>query len=284
MQMKTATFHLTREYDKTIEQHYKLVAEEFGLSATSTMADEITRASESTAIIQFVSEALTRRQQAGASTPTTIMDVGCGNGYTLQLLVEEFPEQRFIGIEKSNELRSLAQSRFDGRHEIEIVEGDIRVPGFADMASVDILVCQRVLINLLDEEDQKSALRNLINVVHSGGTLLFIEAFSSSLVKLNEARAEFELSSIPPAHHNLYLADDFFEIDELKPLSNNRLQPTNFLSTHYFVTRVLHPLHLGDRPLKRNSEFVRFFSQALKENVGDYSPLKLYMFEKASAE
>lgn len=280
MQMKTATFQMTREYDKTIEQHYKHVAEEFGLSPTSTMADEITRASESTAIIQFVSEALRRRQQAGASQPTTIMDVGCGNGYTLKLLVEEFPEQRFIGIEKSNELRSLAQSRFAGRSNVEIVEGDIRVPGFADMASVDILICQRVLINLLDEEDQKSTLRNLINVVRSGGTLVFIEAFSSSLAKLNEARAEFELSPIPPAHHNLYLADDFFEIDELKHLSNDRLQPANFLSTHYFVTRVLHPLHLGDRPLKRNSEFVRFFSQALKENVGDYSPLKLHMFEK----
>ena len=125
------------------------------------------------------------------------------------------------------------------------------------------------------------ALRNLINVVHPGGTLLFIEAFSSALAKLNEARAEFELSPIPPAHHNLYLDDDFFEIDELKPLGNNQLQPVNFLSTHYFVTRVLHPLHLGDRPLKRNSEFVRFFSQALKENVGDYSPLKLHMFEKS---
>jgi SAM-dependent methyltransferase len=270
-----------KAYDKAIEQHYKLVAEEFGLSSTSTMADEITRASESKAILRFVSEALRRRQQTGAPEPATIMDVGCGNGYTLQLLVEEFPEQRFIGIEKSNELRSLAQSRFAGRSNIEILKGDIRIRDFADMSSVDILVCQRVLINLLDQEDQKLALRNLTNVVHSGGTLLFIEAFSSSLAKLNEARAEFELSPIPPAHHNLYLDDDFFEIDELRPLRNNQLQPANFLSTHYFVTRVLHPLHLGNRPLKRNSEFVRFFSQALKENVGDYSPLKLHMFEKS---
>lgn len=272
---------MTREYDKTIEQHYKQVAEEFGLSAASTMADEITRESESKAIVQFVSEALRKRQMGDVLEPAVIMDIGCGNGYTLQRLSESFPEQHFIGIEKSNELRSLAVTRFAARDNVRVVEGDIRNQDFAEKGSVDILICQRVLINLLNEADQKSALRNAVNVVSPKGTLLFIEAFSSSLAKLNEARAEFELTPIPPAHHNLYLADDFFEIAELKPLRNDQLPPPNFLSTHYFVTRVLHPLYLGNKPLKRNSEFVRFFSQSLKENVGDYSPLRLYMFEKA---
>jgi len=266
---------MAREYDETIEQHYKQVAEECGLSSTSTMADEITRESESKAILQFVSESLRNRQQ-----PATIMDVGCGNGYTLQLLSTTYPEEQFVGIEKSKELRSLAVGRFAGRNNVKIREGDIRDPEFAEKESVDILICQRVLINLLDEADQKAALRNLVNVVAPRGTLLFIEAFSSALANLNEARGEFELTAIPPAHHNQYLPDDFFEIPRLKLWTNERLPPRNFLSTHYFVTRVLHPLHLGDKSLKRNSEFVRFFSQALKENVGDYSPLRLYMFEK----
>jgi SAM-dependent methyltransferase len=271
---------MEREYDRTIEDHYKQVAQASGLSATSTMADEITRESESKVILQFVSESLRRRQIKGVLEPATIMDVGCGNGYTLQRLSEEYPEAHFIGIEKSNELRSLAVSRFAGRNNVEILSGDIRERGFAAKASVDVLICQRVLINLLNEEDQKSALGNVVDVVAPSGTLLFIEAFSSSLAKLNEARAEFELTPIPPAHHNLYLGDDFFEIPQLIPLSSERLPPPNFLSTHYFVTRVLHPLHLGNKPLKRNSEFVRFFSGALKENVGDYSPLRLHMFEK----
>jgi SAM-dependent methyltransferase len=266
---------MAREYDQTIQQHYKKVAEECGLSPASTMADEITRESESKAILQFVSESLKIRPQ-----PAVIMDVGCGNGYTLQRLSTTYSEQRFIGIEKSDELRSLAVSRFAEGNNVKILEGDIRRPDFAEKESVDVLICQRVLINLLNEDDQKSALRNIVNVVASGGTLLFIEAFSSALANLNAARGEFELTAIPPAHHNLYLADNFFELRQLKPWTSERLAPRNFLSTHYFVTRVLHPLHLGNKPLKRNSEFVRFFSQALKENVGDYSPLRLYMFEK----
>jgi len=52
---------------------------------------------------------------------------------------------------------------------------------------------------------------------------------------------------------------------------------------------LIHPLfrHPGaaphfpeDRPFKRNSEFVKFFSGALKENVGDYAPLKMFVFDR----
>lgn len=270
---------MPREYDKTIQQHYKKVAEEFGLCATSTMADEVTRESETRAILKFVSESLMRRQTQGLSEPATIMDVGCGNGYTLERLSTEYPGQLFTGIEYSDELRSLAASRFAGHDNVRIVAGDVRDSDFAAKGSVDILVCQRVLINLLNEEDQRSALNNIVNVVAAGGTLLFIEAFSSPLANLNEARAEFELPPIPVAHHNLYLVDDFFETAQLKPMQG-QLPPENFLSTHYFVTRVLHPLFIGNRSIKRNSEFVRFFSQALKESVGDYSPLKLCAFAR----
>jgi SAM-dependent methyltransferase len=278
---------MAREYDQTIKKHYQQVAEEFGLLATSTMADEITRELESQAVLHFISESLGIRQAEGESAPALIMDVGCGNGYTLERLSEKYPDQRFVGIEKSDEMRSLASARFARHENVEILKGDIRDRDFAPKASVDILVCQRVLINLLNERDQKAALSNIINVVapssimRSGGTLLFIESFSNSLAKLNEARAEFELPAISPAHHNLYLAHDFFDSPQLKPFHGaSHLPPPNFLSTHYFVTRVLHPVFLGDKPLKRNSEFVRFFSGALKENQGDYSPLKLYMFGK----
>lgn len=278
---------LKRKYDKTIEQHYQKVAEDCGLSSTSTMADEITRQYETEAILQFVSASLRTLQTESPKRKATIMDIGCGNGYSLNKIIERYPEQRFVGIEKSDDLRALASSRFEGNDNVIILEGDIRDPHFAEADSVDILICQRVLINLLDLEDQRCALNNIVEVVispatsQSGGTLLFIEAFSSFLAKLNKARAEFDLSPIPPAHHNLYLPDDFFDTPRLRPfLTDDFLIPPNFLSTHYFVTRVLYPIFNKNKPLKRNTEFVRFFSAALKENVGDYSPLRLHIFKK----
>ena len=193
----------------------------------------------------------------------TIMDVGCGNGNTMAVLLERHPDQRFIGIEKSQALRALALSRFQNHPEAKILEGDIRDANFAANDTVDILICQRVLINLLSIEDQRTALSNIISTVKSpknrraGGTLLFLESFGGPL------------------------PDDFFGDPRLLPLRTDGLRISeNFLSTHYYVSRVLHAHYTQDRPFKRNSEFVRFFSSALNQNVGDYSPLKLFMFEK----
>lgn len=274
---------MKRKYDETIKQHYKDVAEKSGLSPTSTMSDMVTRSLETEAIIRFTGEALEARRAAGLKGKAVIADSGCGNGYTLSQLAARFPGQQFVGIEKSDDLRALAVSRFKGNASVKIIAGDIREKGFAGGFTPDILVCQRVLINLLDLKDQKAALKNIAGAVRAGGRLLFIECFNSPLARLNEARDEFGFEAIPPAHHNLYLPDDFFDIPGLKPLNGaGAATPPNFLSTHYYVTRVLHSAFTpAGKPFKRNSEFVQFFTQALPPAVGDYSPLKLHTFVRS---
>lgn len=276
-----------RQYDAVIADHYRKVAQDFGLSATSTMADEITRRLETEAIQQFVDAALKEYFDSGEGNAATIIDVGCGNGYTIKRLVDSFPTHRFVGIEKSDELRALALSRFPQYENVEILEGDIRNPAFAPAGSADVLICQRVLINLLDARDQRAAFENIISVLSAprrgrpGGKCLFIEAFSPYLQALNEARAEFDLPEIPSAPHNLYLPEDFLDSPRLRSLrAESYVAPPNFLSTHYYVTRVLHPYLTGDRPFKRNSAFVAFFSQGLKRNIGDFSPVRLHAFER----
>jgi SAM-dependent methyltransferase len=271
----------SRDYDALIEQHYRDVARTSGLSPSSTMADEITRRTETDAIVRLVGDALRMRSEDGRSGPAVIMDVGCGNGYTLEVLSDRYREHRGIGIEKSAELRALAASRFRDRPGVLVAGGDIRARDFAAGAAADILVCQRVLINLLDPGDQRQALENVIDAVRPLGTLLFIECFQEPLVRLNEARREFDLPPIEPAYHNLYLPDDFFRVSRLTPWPGECPIPPNFLSTHYYVTRVLHPLLTRDRAMKRNSEFVQFFSRALPPGVGDYSPLKIHAFRRS---
>jgi len=273
-----------KEYDQTINHHYRQVAQSEGLKPTSTMADTITREKETQAILDYVAHFLANR---GSDLPSLILDVGCGNGYTLETLATRFPEAQYLGIEKSDELRALAESRFQDSGNVTILSGDIRDENFTGGKTVDILVCQRVLINLLDPFDQKKALDNLIATVNApdlrgaGGMLVLIEAFSDALGNLNIAREEFDIPPIEPAHHNLYLPEGFFNHPSLEPyLLTPELAPPNFLSTHYFVTRVLHPIFLQDHPFKRNSEFVKFFTQALKENTGDYAPLKFFVFTR----
>ena len=71
------------------------------------------------------------------------------------------------------------------------------------------------------------------------GVIIFIEAFNEGLDNLNLARKEFGLKPLPPAIHNLYLNDDFFETENLETFYNKE---ASSLSTHYFVSRVLHEI------------------------------------------
>jgi SAM-dependent methyltransferase len=283
---------MEREYDKVISQHYQNAAAEHGLSASSTMEDHVTRKLETDAILLIAGTLLNSRKTGGAPRRATILDIGCGNGYTLEMLFRSYPDQQFVGIEKSDELRALACRRFEGNESVRIMQGDAREHDFAKGLLADMVICQRVLINLLNPEDQKLALNNIIDAARpprdgrqSGGALLFIECFASNLARLNVARLELDLPPIPPAYHNLYLPDDFFATRGLRPLETTEPLPApNFLSTHYFVSRVFFPFASRGKAFKRNSEFVNFFSAALKQDVGDYSPLKLYVFEKTARD
>lgn len=277
-----------QSYDSLITKHYKHVAEQEGNNPTSTMADTYIRAQETNAIIQFVDQVIDKNT-SDKNQDINVIDIGCGNGYTLGELSALFPKIQFTGIEKTDELREIAINRFKNTPNVTIISGDIRDQNFSKGLTADILICQRVIINLLDASDQDTALKNIINCVSDSnsngrrGFLLFLESFVSPLANLNSAREEFGLEEIKPAHHNLYLQDDFFDTKKLSPhVIENFDYPSNFLSTHYYVTRALHPYLIKDSKVKRNSEFVSFFTQALHNSTGNYSPLKLNVFEKNS--
>jgi SAM-dependent methyltransferase len=269
-------------YDQVILDHYKEVATSQGDSPLATMADKRTRQMETELISTFLERALKHLADNGRLPESvTVCDVGCGNGYTLEVLKERYPEPRFVGLEYSPELRAIAESRFQ-RTSVMVQSADIRDRATMEMHVPDIVICQRVIINLLDEDDQAHARDNIVAIAAPGAQLLFLECFLSGLDALNVARAEFDLEPLPPAHHNLYLEDGFFEMPGLgRWVGPENVIQSNFLSTHYYVTRVLHPLLLGRKQFKRNSSFVSFMSQALRQNVGDFSPIRALPFSKA---
>lgn len=280
---------MTQHYDVIVRKHYDQVAGRAGLSSSSTMEDKIVRAKETDAILRLVRVTYERSGTPGrhaAAAQLAILDVGCGNGYTLARVAEAFPRARCIGLEPNAKLRSLAKQQTRNLKHVKILNGDLRdISAFAVApVSVDILISQRVLINILDAADQRRALENCISLVKTGGVLLFLESTVRGLTGLNDARAEFELEPIKPAFHNLYLPDGFFNQPALRELTATGLPPRNFLSTHYYVSRVLHDVMLRAAKLNgrfhRNSRFVQFLSAALADGVGDYAPLQLHCFRK----
>ena len=83
---------MKKKYDHAIDEHYKKVANETGLLSTSTMGDEITRSLETKAIMDFVGECLRLRQEISVSSLPTIVDIGCGNGFTLEQIQIKYPQ------------------------------------------------------------------------------------------------------------------------------------------------------------------------------------------------
>ncbi len=285
------------DYDETIISHYNKIAEEYGLSSRSTMEDEIVRKKETTIIRDFVEHVAYEWRSDFAQNgeyatkkngdkDLIILDVGCGNGYTIKCLAGDLTSYSYIGVEYNDKLRDLALQQVTGLANVRVLPGDLRVRETINIKneSVDILLCQRVLINLLSHHDTKLALNNILSLVKSNGRLLFIEAFSSGLANLNNARGEFGLEPIGPAYHNKYLEDDFFSHPDLQPCPMPSFNiPKNILSTHYYVSRVLHAAllqQLQQSDWKRNSHFVKFVSTALPDGVGDYAPLQFHFFIK----
>jgi len=252
--------------------YYDEIARKKGLSPSSTMEDEHVREQETQAILAYLA-AYSRTKGARS---LTILDAGCGNGYTLSKVRETCADWYvYIGVDRSQGMVDVARKRFENTNVI-IDRGDIG----SLWHKADVIICQRVLINTLDIKRQAQALDNLISCLNPGGLFISIEAFQKPLERLNEARAEFGLTEIKPLPHNLYLPDSFLEEYGygLHPfVSEAYLPESNWLSTHYYVSRVLHPALTNSD--NRNSHFVKMITVGLV-NAGDYSPVKLHVFVK----
>ena len=264
------------DYSNIVMEHYNKVAKEEGDSPLSTMKDAYTRKLETDAILNIVDFKMKECPEQFIK----IADVGCGNGYTLSEIKTKYPKHSYIGIEKNEALRKIAEER-SNLQMVDIKKGDILAPMSDTFGKFDIVISQRVIINVLDQEDQRKAIRNIKELVNENGILVLLECFESGLLNLNSARGEYGFPRITPSYHNLYLTEELIkeELSEFE-LVVDGVPPHNFLSTHYYVSRVLHDLTLNGNSFIRNSHFVSFLSEAIPQNIGDYSPIKLYIYRK----
>jgi len=264
--------------DEIIREHYKTQAQKHKDSALSTMEDPITRQKEVTLIQNFF------RLPVVASNAKQVLEIGCGNGYTLSHLSTHFPEFEFTGLDFSEDLLEIARSR--NLKAVKFEQGDARELRFDD-ESFDVIFTERCIINLLTWEEQQQALNEMRRILRKGGHILFMESFTEGYNNLNKARVELGLESIPMPHHNLYFEREIFEAFVLQQFDivtashlggENIDVPRNFLSSHYFTARVLHPLLTKGDPFMKNTEFVKFFS--FLPPSGCYSAIEAYILRK----
>ncbi len=260
--------------DDIILEHYRQQAEKHQLEPTSAMLDETTRELETRAILACVAESL------GSDPTGDLLEVGCGNGYLLGLLRLQYPALRLTGCDYSPDMVALATSRqLPG---CRVQREDVRDLTFAS-SCFDVVVAERCLINVLDDAEQEKGLLELHRVVKPGGHVVLIEAFLDGAANLNRARTELGLPENSVPYHNRWfdkerflsiLAGRFEVLEKDQPAA---VPPRNFLSTHYFVSRVIYPA-VTRREVLYNTEFVKFFRFAPPQ--GDFSPIQLFFLRK----
>jgi ubiquinone/menaquinone biosynthesis C-methylase UbiE len=266
--------------DELIKIYYRELAKQKGASPYTTAPDEIMRAKEVELILSFFSMLKTIEKDRNSK----VLDLGCGNGYTLSLLSKSEPKNIYLGLDFSKELISIAKDR--KLPYCEFVQGDARCIPF-ESSSFDVVYTERTLINILNWEEQKLALHEIGRILKPDGYYLMIEGFTDGWINNNKARRECGLPELKVSFHNKYFEkkrffqsiSDIFAVFEPTQIGVEwkRLFPTNFLSSHYFIARVLHALITKGENIP-NTEFVKFFS--FLPPIGNYSPIQVYILKR----
>jgi len=258
--------------DHILLEHYKSVAKIFGHAPTSTMKDQKVRAAELDFFCSELDPLFVKNKKL------QILDIGCGNGYLLSVLAKRYPEAKLYGIDLTPEFYELAKGRRLKNTNIEIA--DCREIHFFNK-KIDIIITERVIINILSMAERAQAFKNIASLLPEGGLYLMSESFELPLRNLNKAREENQLPIIEVHKKNHYLLEE-----ELQILKDSGLQEfpsligKNYLSTWFFSSRILHHLLKPQNLKKEGHSIMDFFSEGIGPGVGNYSPILFRKFIK----
>ena len=262
--------------DKFTMEYYAEQAKLHGDKWSSTMQDETVRTKE----IEFIKHAIGDTIE-DFGKEIRILDLGCGNGFTTEIISKTFPEAFIWGTDLCNDLLRIGNKR--NTHNCKFLNGDARKLNFENNF-FDLVYTERCLINIRDWQEQRAAIAEVSRVLRPGGRYAMIECFTDGHKNYNTARKELGLSGVPLPEVNLFFEKEptMTELEKYFEPSKQGI-PYNFLSTHYFVARVFHAAVSVSNKDVRNSEFVKFFSTALP-TVGNYSPIQAFLLRKLKGD
>lgn len=219
-----------------IRQYWEDRAKTYASLPAATTDDVYLRELEIETVIQTL---------CGLDVPTnsSVLDVGCGDGYSTLRVARRFPGFTFLGVDYSQGMIENAQGRLETepelRGQVSFIRGDVlRLSELCGDGAYDVILTGRCLINLDSVADQSAAIAQIGTRTKPGGFYVAIENFMEGHENMNKARSAVGLPEIPVRWHNLYFrerefvqsSERFFEVIEL----------ADFASSYYFATRVVY--------------------------------------------
>lgn len=168
----------------------------------------------------------------------TVLDVGCGNGQTIEYLLNWEPTLKIIGIDFSPAMIAAARERCGVTAVFSAWDllSALPIPTFPGGA--DIAITERVIVNLPDWDTQAAVIRRILDAVKPGGLYLMIENSLNGTQEINFERWRYNLPSILPPSHNLYMLDR--QVEGLEGYCGADLvEIRSFSGLYYLLSRVV---------------------------------------------
>jgi ubiquinone/menaquinone biosynthesis C-methylase UbiE len=217
---------------------------------------------------------------SAASLPegSTIVDLGCGDGYATVNIAAAFPGIRFIGIDWSEDMLALARNRCSAQpglsERMSFRQGDMRRLDDAVQAEkFEAFLTSRSMINLMFSEEQYGTISQIAEHLKPGGYYFGIENFLGGQKNFNDARAAMGLPEIPVRWHNHFFDEEEYAVRVARHFDSLTFE--SFLSSYYLATRVIYSAgcHLaGQEP-----DYFHPIHQTAGRlpPIGDFCPIKL---------
>lgn len=264
---------------------------------SATFTDDVKAYWEDTSTVSIIDKNLHRLEidtVCGYLRPTDhLADIGCGDG---EATVEYAKKVKCcVGLERSAHLRDLAlqAASSSGRPNLLILPGDILDDVVPDM--FDVVVTQRLLINLACWDEQQQAIENIRQMLKPGGRYIMVENTDDGFESLNQMRGSVGLDPIPQHWHNKFF--NYRLLTKFMIQSGFKIVTHHNFSLYYFLTRVYTQMFqsftgCGAAAVKdKMFEITDAAARVAQERFGDQmidighralGPIQVFVWEKCS--
>lgn len=214
----------------------------------------------------------------------TILDVGCGDGYSTIKIWKNFSQSNIniIGTDYSqNMIRNahlfLKKNKINSSHIQFFVYDLLDLENFRK--KFDVVISDRCLINLPSRAMQKRAIGQIAAVLNTKGFYIMVENFIEGHKNMNKLRKKLGLQPIPVRWHNLFFNENFLYNAVSRYF--NIIAIKNIGSLFYLITKVVYSklCQLEKKEVDYNHP-IYSIAVELEEIAGDFGPLRLVVLQK----